>query len=335
MALYRRKNETVEEYRKRYDIWYEKNKEKINIKRRMDYKNNPENRKKRLAYGQVWKDNNPEKMYEYTKQWRKKNPEKHLEWHRQWRKKNPEKHLQSVMKWKKQNPEKVSQYKNTFNDNNPEYNRIWYKNNPEKVRRKKQKHMDGLRNKIISFLGGKCNECGSTDELVVCYIDNKIYHSEMTSKFGYHRDKMFRYYRDHLEESKTKLQVLCYTDNRQLHRLTQNFPFYDTNIEIIMKNLLNYLDIPFVSQAKFKYPKFSHKSDFFIDPNICIEVDGDYWHTRPGRKERDEHVNSVLGQHGFRVIRFWGSDILYNLDWVEKEIKKHLISKYYFQNTNK
>ena len=172
-------------------------------------------------------------MYEYTKQWRKKNPARFLELCRQWRKKNPEKHLQSVMKWKQQNPEKVFQYYNNFKINNPEYDKTWSKNNLEKVRKKKQKHMDGLRNKIISFLGGKCDECGTTDDLVLCYKDNKLYHSEMTNKFSYQRDKVFRYYRNHLDESKEKLRVLCYKDNRQLHRLTQNFPSYDTNIELI------------------------------------------------------------------------------------------------------
>ena len=67
-----------------------------------------------------------------------------------------------------------------------------------------------------------------------------------------------------------------------------------------MKDLLNYLCIPFKTQVAFKYPRFSHKADFFIEPNICIETDGDYWHSLPDRKERDEYVDKMLGQHDFK-----------------------------------
>ena len=77
----------------------------------------------------------------------------------------------------------------------------------------------------------------------------------------------------------------------------------------------------------------------FIEPNICIEVDGDYWHgnpnnfkaggkTHPGLKsdqvivwgsdkaktakwvrENDMKITQALIQHGNQVLRFWQSEL--------------------------
>jgi very-short-patch-repair endonuclease len=53
-----------------------------------------------------------------------------------------------------------------------------------------------------------------------------------------------------------------------------------------------------------------HSVDFYIpERRIVIEVDGNYWHNRPGSQECDERRNNILGFNGFNVYRFWESDI--------------------------
>lgn len=64
-------------------------------------------------------------------------------------------------------------------------------------------------------------------------------------------------------------------------------------------------------------------ADVFVEPNIVIEVDGDYWHARPGkfesgmRNRRSAHdvrmdnarQRSALARKGYRVIQIWASDV--------------------------
>lgn len=65
--------------------------------------------------------------------------------------------------------------------------------------------------------------------------------------------------------------------------------------------------------------------DLFIKPDICIFVDGDYWHCNPNftggfppnpmkRREKDKKVNNVLLSNGYKVLRFWGSEIKSDMD---------------------
>lgn len=58
--------------------------------------------------------------------------------------------------------------------------------------------------------------------------------------------------------------------------------------------------------------KFYHQVDIFIEPNICIEVDGDYWHRQPKILLRDVEVNHKLNLLGYNVIRIWEKDIKNN-----------------------
>lgn len=80
----------------------------------------------------------------------------------------------------------------------------------------------------------------------------------------------------------------------------------DTDIELMLKQWLIENNIPFEEQ------KIIHNIavvDFFINPNICLFADGDYWHNLPGRKERDLEQNEKLNQIGYKVIRLLGSSI--------------------------
>lgn len=76
--------------------------------------------------------------------------------------------------------------------------------------------------------------------------------------------------------------------------------YSNTSIELKMQNMLKLKQIDFqLQKAIIGIP------DIFIEPNICIFCDGDYWHNRPGAHERDEYVNETLKEQGYQILRFW------------------------------
>ena len=56
-------------------------------------------------------------------------------------------------------------------------------------------------------------------------------------------------------------------------------PWRDTWGEKELGNILTANEIQFVEQKYFRLAR--HRVDIFIEPNICIEVDGDYFHANP------------------------------------------------------
>ena len=49
--------------------------------------------------------------------------------------------------------------------------------------------------------------------------------------------------------------------------------------------------------------------DMFIEPNIAVYADGDYWHSLPKAKVKDPYINEGLRRANYKVFRFLGSDI--------------------------
>ena len=93
-------------------------------------------------------------------------------------------------------------------------------------------------------------------------------------------------------------------------RNSQAFPRKDTKIEIKMQESLKRLNIDFE-----KHRPMLGQPDIFISPNICIFVDGEYWHSRIKRIWYDYKVDSELEKRGMKVIRLWGDDIKNHIDW--------------------
>ncbi|MBN2422868.1 hypothetical protein JXB41_06580 [Candidatus Woesearchaeota archaeon] len=101
-------------------------------------------------------------------------------------------------------------------------------------------------------------------------------------------------------------------------RLKQIFPKHSTNIEIILFSILKELKIEF---KKHKKIKMICQADAFIEPNIVLFADGDYWHCNPRiykkpktkaqikNIKRDKEENYKLIKEGFIVKRFWGYDL--------------------------
>lgn len=110
-------------------------------------------------------------------------------------------------------------------------------------------------------------------------------------------------------------------------RLHQVFPAKDAKTtEIPLQKLLKENNIKFE-----KHKPISGQPDIFIEPNICIFADGDYWHANPkfyksdspilssrGKKpaykiwEKDEKINQKLIQLDYQVLRLWEYDLQNN-----------------------
>jgi very-short-patch-repair endonuclease len=97
----------------------------------------------------------------------------------------------------------------------------------------------------------------------------------------------------------------------------------NTDIEILMSVMLDMLNIEYHSQFFITHNADVFSYDFKIkELPILIEVDGDYWHGGPGVKEHTPFINGtkttdilkneVALQHGYILLRFWGSDIKNN-----------------------
>lgn len=82
----------------------------------------------------------------------------------------------------------------------------------------------------------------------------------------------------------------------------------DTSIERAVKAILNVLEIRYVQNEYL----LGYFPDFQIVHNgkkICIECDGDYFHSKPGAKEHDAKKDAKLRAAGYTVIRLTESEI--------------------------
>lgn len=110
-----------------------------------------------------------------------------------------------------------------------------------------------------------------------------------------------------------------------------------TDIEIIFEKLLEELEIPY--QMKFriydtkKINFWFREYDFLLsDSNILIEVDGDFWHGNEelfgelNEYQKNTQTNDKIKEdfaklNGYKVIRFWGSEVKKNTTEVKNKIK--------------
>lgn len=88
------------------------------------------------------------------------------------------------------------------------------------------------------------------------------------------------------------------------YRLQRVMPKKDTKPERILQIALKLEGIKF----KTHVPLFG-QPDIFIQPNLCIFVDGEYWHNYPHGNPHDHEVNNWLFEHGYKIIRFWSKEI--------------------------
>jgi very-short-patch-repair endonuclease len=106
---------------------------------------------------------------------------------------------------------------------------------------------------------------------------------------------------------------------RALHAI-QGIKRSQTKPERIIENILKSLNIQYESQKKISKICIP---DFFIQPNICIFADGDYWHNIPKVKERDIAQNQKLKERGYIYLRFWENDLKKHPENIIKILSKY------------
>ena len=68
-----------------------------------------------------------------------------------------------------------------------------------------------------------------------------------------------------------------------------------------------------------------YQCDFFVEPNLIIEIDGEYWHSLPENKRKDEIRRKELIERGYRLLIIPSFEIMnksYKIN--EENIKKYL-----------
>lgn len=113
----------------------------------------------------------------------------------------------------------------------------------------------------------------------------------------------------------TDLRVKKIAESFKIVRRFMVLPTKDTSIELKLQNILEKEGIKFE-----KHKPILGQPDIFIEPNICIFADGDYWHNRPERIRRDVYVNRKLKEKGYTILRFWEHTIHNDIDSCLNEI---------------
>jgi len=118
-----------------------------------------------------------------------------------------------------------------------------------------------------------------------------------------------------------KPEVLEKSRERRLHTV---IPDKDTKLELKLQELLKANNIQFT-----KHRPILGQPDIFIEPNICIFADGDYWHgwfhlqgenySKQSKFnneyfekqiKRDQSVKARLEAQGYKVLRLWEHEII-------------------------
>lgn len=128
-------------------------------------------------------------------------------------------------------------------------------------------------------------------------------------------EKHYNFGKHRSEETKRKIKEA---------RLKQVFPIKDTKPELKLQKELTQRGI-----AYEKHKLILGQPDIFLSPNICIFVDGCWWHNCPyhhklpfnGKAiDRDMYVTEKLEERGYVVLRFWEHEINKNIDKVVETI---------------
>lgn len=106
-------------------------------------------------------------------------------------------------------------------------------------------------------------------------------------------------------------------DKIKKKRTKQKFPFNNTKIEVILQKELKKENIKFRTH-RYDLPG---TPDIFIEPNICIFADGDYWHSKKEQIEKDKINNKKLKEMNYVVLRFWEHEILLKTNKCVKKIR--------------
>lgn len=106
----------------------------------------------------------------------------------------------------------------------------------------------------------------------------------------------------------------------------------ETAPERIVRELLEELGVEYLQEAPLGF----YTVDFLVEGSqLVIQADGDYWHAHPekfpeptprqkDRRRMDASCDSFLLNRGYKVLRFWESDLHSNLEICKKQVEEAL-----------
>lgn len=192
---------------------------------------------------------------------------------------------------------------NRLKENGYKLRKKW--NHPERTKQKisKTNKERGIEPKE-RYNGVRWNKGLSGEEYLKHYPEGRVWNKDKTglqksNKKGKTYDELYG------KENADKFKKII-----KKRRSKQIFPLKDTKIEIRMQELLKELKIKFKSHRYMKEIEHAYQCDIFIKKlNLVIECDGVYWHKYPVGREIDILRTKELLDNGFKVLRFWGSEI--------------------------
>ncbi|MEK6881417.1 MAG: DUF559 domain-containing protein [Nanoarchaeota archaeon] len=107
-------------------------------------------------------------------------------------------------------------------------------------------------------------------------------------------------------------------------RLYFTFPKKDTSIEIKMREELTKRSIKWIKHKVIGNIVHKYQCDIFIEPNIVIECDGDYWHKYPNGRDIDKIRTNEMKEKGYIVFRFWENEINKNVSLCVDKVQSYL-----------
>lgn len=107
-----------------------------------------------------------------------------------------------------------------------------------------------------------------------------------------------------------------YREKIKIARAKQKRVYESTHEKLIQKELKK-RKIKFKKHRYMKEIKHAYQCDIFIEPKLVIEIDGEYWHSRPKTKAMDLLRTAEMEEQGFTVIRIKA------LSFLDKNYKIH------------
>jgi len=216
---------------------------------------------------------------DYNRKYRQNNQERIKEQQRDYRQNNLEKERRRQHEWYQNNIEKRRDYNREYRQNNleraKEYDYKYRQNNQEKIKERGHEYYQINQEKIKT----------------------------------YSRERGSDYYQNNREN------LLEY--GRRRYRRIRGLPedcdlLKESGIEKIMRGWLEEFGIKFEQQyfINLENSTWTHVDFYIPEANICLYVDGDYWHSLSEVQERDIRINKILEEMGYRVIRMTETEIL-------------------------
>tara|TARA_B100001123_G_scaffold441432_1_gene582596 strand:- start:1 stop:987 length:987 start_codon:yes stop_codon:yes gene_type:complete len=104
-------------------------------------------------------------------------------------------------------------------------------------------------------------------------------------------------------------------------RAKQILPRKNSIPEIKLQKLLKSNKIKFISHKNFNLGFQRHQVDIFIEPNICIEVDGDHMHANP-KPHRIPKSSKIRSGYNAKDVMWRSSKITKTAKWIWDNDKK-------------